>query len=110
MAKRRDRRLVQSSDRREPRGDPSTQVDQFSESAASDRKLIAIFILFFIVIPAVSVLVYRIKYAPNTYGTESHARQDGRVKTDLKYEEILSVSSLFLDHYNVLLFWLLNWP
>ncbi|KAJ9188243.1 hypothetical protein P3X46_003615 [Hevea brasiliensis] len=93
MAKRRDRRVVQSSGRRQARGDTSTQVDQFSESAASDRKLITIFVSFFIVIPAVSVLVYCIKYVPNTYRTESHAHQEGRVKTDLNYQEILSKNS-----------------
>ncbi|KDP28506.1 hypothetical protein JCGZ_14277 [Jatropha curcas] len=93
MAKRRNRRGVQSSDRSQAHVDISTQVDQFGESAASDRKLFTIFVVFFIVIPALSVLVYRIKYAPNTYSMNTHTHQQSLVKIDVNYQEILSENS-----------------
>ena len=94
MAKRRDRRAAPtpSSERRESRADKAStnRPDQFSEAAASDWKLITIFVLFFIVIPAVSVIVYRIKFTPKPY---SIPPPQSLVKSDVDYQEILAVST-----------------
>ncbi|CAK7348748.1 unnamed protein product [Dovyalis caffra] len=89
MAKKRDRRVAPSSDHHQTRVKTPTRADQFSESSASDRKLMTVFIVFFIVIPAVSVLVYRIKYAPNTDASYPQFQEGGLVKTDVNYQEIL---------------------
>jgi chitinase domain-containing protein 1 len=93
MARKRGRRVAPSSDHHETGAKTSSRPDQFSESAASDRKLITIFIVFFVVIPAVSVLVYRIKYAPNKDSSYPQFKEDGLVKTDVDYQEILDVST-----------------
>ncbi|KAG6749607.1 hypothetical protein POTOM_046665 [Populus tomentosa] len=98
MARKRDRRVPPSSDRHETGAKTSTRPDQFSESAASDRKLISIFIIFFVVIPAVSVLVYRIKYAPNKDSSYPQFQEDGLVKTDVDYQEILDENSKVLKN------------
>uniref|UniRef100_A0A2P2JB76 Uncharacterized protein MANES_05G024600 n=1 Tax=Rhizophora mucronata TaxID=61149 RepID=A0A2P2JB76_RHIMU len=94
MGKRRERRVAPSSDRRQARDNSDARVDQFREQAASERRLFTIFILFFIVIPAVSVFVYSVKYAPNSDRTVTSAHQDdGLVKTDISYQEILNDNS-----------------
>ncbi|KAJ6872986.1 chitinase domain-containing protein 1 [Populus alba x Populus x berolinensis] len=98
MARKRDRRVPPSSDHHETGAKTSTRPDQFSESAASDRKLISIFIVFFVVIPAVSVLVYRIKYAPNKDSSYPQFQEDGLVKTDVDYQEILDENSKVLKN------------
>lgn len=110
MAKKRDRRVAPSSIGK-GRVESSTQQDQPGHSASSDRRLILIFVVFFIVSPAISVLVYRIKYASPTKHTESYVFQRGLVKADVDYQEILAVStvpetSMVLKlHYSV---WLLR--
>lgn len=95
MAKKRDRRVAPSSSRGKGQVESSTQQDQLGHSASSDRRLILIFVLFFIVFPAISVLVYRIKYAPPTITnrTDSYVFQRGLVKADVDYQEILAENS-----------------
>ncbi|KAJ4831814.1 hypothetical protein Tsubulata_040605 [Turnera subulata] len=93
MAKRRvDRRVAPSPDIRQGRADASVRANQYSESAASDRKLIAIYVFFFIVLPAVSVFVYVTRYGPNTNAKPRQPTQN-LVKTDLDYQEILRENS-----------------
>ncbi|KAJ4837290.1 hypothetical protein Tsubulata_026364 [Turnera subulata] len=93
MAKRRvDRRVAPSPDIRQGRADASVRANQYSESAASDRKLIAIYVFFFIVLPAVSVFVYVTRYGPNT-NTKPRQPTQNLVKTDLDYQEILRENS-----------------
>lgn len=96
MAKKRDRRVAPSSSRGKGQVESSTQQDQLGHSASSDRRLILIFVLFFIVFPAISVLVYRIKYTPPTITnrTDSYVFQRGLVKADVDYQEILAVSTV----------------
>ncbi|KAJ6320232.1 hypothetical protein OIU78_015588 [Salix suchowensis] len=98
MARKRDRRVAPSSDHHETGVKTPTRPDQFSEAAASDRKLMTIFIVFFVVIPAVSILVYRIKYAPNTESSYPQFQEDGLVKTDVDYQEILDENSKTLKN------------
>uniref|UniRef100_A0A6N2KL94 Chitinase domain-containing protein 1 n=1 Tax=Salix viminalis TaxID=40686 RepID=A0A6N2KL94_SALVM len=98
MARKRDRRVAPSSDHHETGVKTPTRPDQFSEAAASDRKLMTIFIVFFVVIPAVSILVYRIKYAPNTDSSYPQFQEDGLVKTDVDYQEILDENSKTLKN------------
>ncbi|XP_031262968.1 chitinase domain-containing protein 1 [Pistacia vera] len=92
MAKRRERRVAQSSDRRKSRVESSSRLDQFGDSV-TDRKLITIFVLFFIVIPAVSIFLYCFKYAPHSSPAISHVHQRGLIKTDVNYQEILTDNS-----------------
>jgi chitinase domain-containing protein 1 len=99
MAKKRERRVAPSSSLGKGRvesSDSSTQPDQLGHSSSSDRRLrlILVFVLFFIVSPAISVLVYRIKYASPTNRTDSYVFQRGLVKDDVDYQEILAVSTL----------------
>lgn len=60
----------------------------------SDRRLITIFVIFFIVIPAVSIVVYKVKFADRVIQTETSIRHKGIVKTDINFQEILTVSSM----------------
>ncbi|KAJ6723068.1 CHITINASE DOMAIN-CONTAINING PROTEIN 1 FAMILY MEMBER [Salix koriyanagi] len=76
MARKRDRRVAPSSDHHETGVKTPTRPDQFSEAAASDRNLMTIFIVFFVVIPA----------------------EDGLVKTDVDYQEILDENSKTLKN------------
>ena len=94
MGKKRDRGVVPSSNRSKGRVESSTQQDELGDTVSSDRRLIVIFVLFFIVAPAISVLVYRIKYAPPTIRTDSYVFQRGLVKPDVDYQEILTVSTV----------------
>ncbi|KAJ7962546.1 chitinase domain-containing protein 1 [Quillaja saponaria] len=92
MAKKRDRRVAPSSARRDSRVESSTGQDEHGGSA-SERKLISIFVLFFIVSPAISMLVYWFKYANPTYNREGHVYQRGFIKADVNYKEILNENS-----------------
>lgn len=92
MAKRRDRRVAPSSDRPRNRVESAARLDQFSDSA-SDRKLITIFVIFFIMIPTVSVLLYCTKYSTRANLTVTHVHQRGLVKTDVNYQEIFTENS-----------------
>ncbi|XP_021912447.1 chitinase domain-containing protein 1 [Carica papaya] len=89
MAKRRERRVAPSSDWRKVRVQTTNPGDQFGDSA-SGRKLLIIFVLFFIVIPAVSVLVYWIKFTPRVTHAGLSVHQRGLIKTDISYQEILT--------------------
>ncbi|KAF5733116.1 chitinase domain-containing protein 1-like isoform X1 [Tripterygium wilfordii] len=105
VAKRRGRRVETSSDGGRSQVDRSRQAEELSDSA-SNRNLFAIFVFFFIVIPAISVLVYRIKFTPPTHSSDSSSivHQHRLAKTDVKFQEILSEHSkvsenLSLRHY-----------
>ncbi|XP_015577356.1 chitinase domain-containing protein 1 [Ricinus communis] len=91
MAKTRNRRVTQGSDSTEKRvGRTQAQVNEPADSAASNRKLIAVFVFFFIVIPAASVLVYHIKCPSNTNNTR---RQQSLIQADVNYQDILTEHS-----------------
>lgn len=94
MAKKRDRRLAPGSNRSKEIVEPSTEQDQLGNSASSDRRLIIIFVIFFIVSPAISVLVYRIIDSPPPIPLDSLVFQGGLVKADVNYQEILTVSTV----------------
>lgn len=95
MGKKRDRGVATSSNRSKGRVESSTQQDELGDTVSSDRRLIVIFVLFFIVAPAISILLYRIKYAPSpTIRTDSYVFQRGLVKPDVDYQEILTVSTV----------------
>lgn len=99
MAKRRERRVVPSADRRRSRVESGSRLDHFGDSV-SDRKLITIFILFFIVIPAVTVLLYCTKYSTRVNRAISEVNQRRLIKSDVNYEEILSVSAVCTASYD----------
>ncbi|MBA0717771.1 hypothetical protein Golax_005553 [Gossypium laxum] len=90
MARRRERRGEPSQDRRKERVGPETREEKLNDSDASERKLIGIFILFFIIIPAVSVLVYVYKYGSGTKRLEPVITERGPIKTDINFQEILT--------------------
>lgn len=94
MARRRERRVEPSQERRKERVGTATREDKFSDSDASDRKLISIFVVFFIVIPAISVLVYSIKNGSGTKRFEPVVTERGLIKTDISYQEILAVRTV----------------
>ncbi|XP_010556593.1 PREDICTED: chitinase domain-containing protein 1 [Tarenaya hassleriana] len=81
-----------SSDRRRGRREGPSREGQFDESN-SDRRLIAIFVIFFVVIPAVSVVIYNVKFAQRGIHPTSSVRQRRLVKTDISFREILSEHS-----------------
>lgn len=97
MARRRERRspATENSERRKNRDEAKSRDVQVGE-ADSDRRLIAIFVIFFIAIPAVSMVVYKVKFAHRVVvvQTETSIRQKGLVKTDVHFQEILTVSSI----------------
>lgn len=96
MARRREKRssATESSERRHNRRDVSKPRDGEPES---DRRLITIFVVFFIVIPAVSMAVYKVKFADRVViETEPSIRQKGIIKTDIHFQEILTVSVALL--------------
>ncbi|KAI4328893.1 hypothetical protein L6164_021213 [Bauhinia variegata] len=89
MSKKRDRRSAASSTRRDNRIEQSTRRDD----SASDRKLVTIFILFFIVAPVISVIVYRFRFSSPSYPKESYVYQRGLVTTDANYQDVLTENS-----------------
>ena len=92
MGKKRDRRVTPSSKK------GGEQRVELGDSASSNRRLAIIFVLFFVVSPAISVLVYRIKYATTTNPTDSYVFQRGLVKADVDFQEILAVSTTVLSN------------
>ncbi|CAN7009450.1 unnamed protein product [Brassica rapa subsp. trilocularis] len=91
MARRREKRssATESSERRHNR-DESKPRDGEPDS---DRRLITIFVVFFIVIPAVSMAVYKVKFADRVIEAEPSIRQKGIIKTDIHFQEILTEHS-----------------
>lgn len=92
------RRVAAGSDRRRDRVELSTRKDLTPESAASksnhDRKLLAIFVvIFFIVSPVISLIVYRTRYASPTDASLPHVHQPDFVKTEINYLEVLNENS-----------------
>lgn len=87
MAKKRDRQAA--SNRRKNQVVSSDQHDIVGDSS-SDRRLITIFVVFFVISPAISVLVY-FKYASNGEISGAPAYDPGLFKTDINYQEILAV-------------------
>ncbi|XP_030965170.1 chitinase domain-containing protein 1 isoform X3 [Quercus lobata] len=87
MGKKRDRRVTPSSNK------GGEQRVELGDSASSNRRLAIIFVLFFVVSPAISVLVYRIKYAATTNPPDSYVFQRGLVKADVDFQEILAENS-----------------
>ncbi|KAK9910213.1 hypothetical protein M0R45_034184 [Rubus argutus] len=94
VAKKRDRRVAPSSDGRKDRVESSHQLA--GSASSSNRKLIITFVLFFIVSSAISILVYRLNYAPITDRTDSYVYRRGLVKPDVNYQEILTASTLLI--------------
>ncbi|VVB06872.1 unnamed protein product [Arabis nemorensis] len=91
MARRRERRSsAAESLKRRKDGDESQSLEP-----DSDRRLITIFVIFFIAIPAVSMVVYKVKFADQFIDmeTESSIRHKGIVKTDISFQEILTEHS-----------------
>ncbi|CAF1702916.1 unnamed protein product [Brassica napus] len=91
MARRREKSspATESSERRKNR-DESEPRDGEPDS---DRRLITVFVVFFIVIPAVSMAVYKVKFADRVIETEPSIRQKGIIKTDIHFQEILTEHS-----------------
>ncbi|KAI4369838.1 hypothetical protein MLD38_018240 [Melastoma candidum] len=64
--------------------------------APTHRRLLIIFIVFFVVSPAVSILVYRLRYATSSTSqssAESHPQRPHYVKIDVDYQGILGEHS-----------------
>ncbi|GLU00795.1 hypothetical protein SLE2022_181390 [Rubroshorea leprosula] len=97
MARRRDARVRPNQYRGSDGVEKPTQKHELDDSS-SDRKLIAIFVFFFIIVPSVSVLVYRIYTAPPTNSTKSFVPQRGLIKADVNYQEILSEHSKLTEN------------
>ncbi|KAL0712284.1 hypothetical protein Bca4012_019262 [Brassica carinata] len=91
MARRREKRssATENLERRKNR-DESKPRDGEPDS---DRRLITIFVIFFIVIPIVSMVVYKVKFADRVIETEPSIRQKGIIKTDIHFQEILTEHS-----------------
>ncbi|XP_024020949.1 chitinase domain-containing protein 1 [Morus notabilis] len=91
MAKKRDRRVAPSSNRRADRVEQTIQNEELVDSASSDRRPVIIFVVFFIISPAIAAFIYQMKYASRTTRTDdSYVHQRGLVKPDMNYHEILS--------------------
>ncbi|CAN8248186.1 unnamed protein product [Cochlearia groenlandica] len=99
MARRRDRRSPATENLKQKK-DGSDSVSRKGQVGETDpdRRLFAIFVIFFIVIPVVSMLVYKVKFADRFIQTESSIRQRGIVKTDINYQEILTEHSKSLEN------------
>ncbi|KAJ0250059.1 Glyco_18 domain-containing protein [Hirschfeldia incana] len=93
MARRREKRssATENSERRHNRRDESKPQDGEPDS---DRRLITIFVIFFIVIPIVSMAVYKVKFADRVIiETEPSIREKGIIKTEIHFQEILTEHS-----------------
>ncbi|RVX10121.1 Chitinase domain-containing protein 1 [Vitis vinifera] len=94
MAKRREGRVPSSSDRREDRVEASKRAIRRGGDSASSPKINIVLFLFVVIAPAIAVLVYRIRYAPRTNrALSSYVHQQGLVKADVNYQEILTENS-----------------
>ncbi|GLT46651.1 hypothetical protein SLA2020_203940 [Shorea laevis] len=97
MARRRDARVAPSQYRRTERVENPTQELKVDDSGF-DRKLISIFVFLFVIIPSVSVLVYKISTAPPTNRSELLVPRRGLIKTDVNYQEILTENSKLTEN------------
>ncbi|OVA01938.1 Glycoside hydrolase [Macleaya cordata] len=99
MAKKRDRRVPTDSGHRVNQVDPTVQGEQTGGASYSrhlDRRFItSFFFLFAIFIPIISLIVYRIKYTPDTTTNTdlSSVYERGLVKPNANYQEILAENS-----------------
>ena len=121
MAKRRERRMPPSSNRREDGVESSKPTTRRGGDSAPSPQINIVLFLIVVIAPAVAVLVYRTKYAPVTSRILSaYVHQQGLVKADVNYQEILTVSAGFFflslfyflssqteDCEYILCFWLL---
>ncbi|XP_039061377.1 chitinase domain-containing protein 1 [Hibiscus syriacus] len=101
MARRREHRGQSSQDRRNERVESETREKKLSDVDASERKLIGIFVVFFIVIPAVSVLVYVYKYGSGAKPLEPVVTERGLIKTDISFQDILTENSKIAGNESV---------
>lgn len=70
---------------------PRRNIDSIS---SQDRKLVVFVFLLFVLSPAISVIVYRLKFASPVEDVSlrfPYVQRKGLVKTDVKYQEILNV-------------------
>ncbi|XP_057980557.1 uncharacterized protein LOC131166225 isoform X2 [Malania oleifera] len=84
MARKRDRRVAADSSGRRNRDGTSNRQNQSKES-----KLTIVFFVVFLVSASISMLVYRIKYAPRK-NSLLDVHQRGLVKANMNYREILA--------------------
>ncbi|PSS24211.1 Chitinase domain-containing protein [Actinidia chinensis var. chinensis] len=102
MGKARERRVGTGSNRRRDRVEPSTQEDRTTESADlnpnHDRKLLTIFVIFFVASSAIALIVYRVRYASHTNTSHLYVHESGLVKKDMNYLEILTENSKVLEN------------
>ncbi|XP_052194352.1 uncharacterized protein LOC127802541 [Diospyros lotus] len=89
MGRRRERRVAATTERRHERVEPPSSTEPADSNANQNRKLFTIFIIFLVVSPAISIIVYRILYASRT---DTPLRHD-QLKTELNYQEILAEHS-----------------
>ncbi|KFK30678.1 hypothetical protein AALP_AA6G014100 [Arabis alpina] len=98
MARRREKRSsTPESLKRRKDGDES-----LSQEPDSDRRLITIFVIFFIVIPVISMVVYKVKFVDQVViETDSSIRNKGIVKTDINFKEIITEHSKTLENSSI---------
>lgn len=101
MANKRDRRVGHGSNRQQNRVEPSTNDDRTagsvdSQSNNQDQKRITILLVVFIVSSIISIILYRTMYAPppRTIPSLPYVYQRGLVKTDVNYNDILTVRAV----------------
>ncbi|XP_043698310.1 chitinase domain-containing protein 1 [Telopea speciosissima] len=95
MGKRRDRRIP-ADPNREQQTEPAAREDRRSSSIASDRRLIVIFFSSLVLLPIFSLIVYRIKLAPQATDKLLSVYDRSLVRPNVNYQEILA------EHSNVL--------
>ena len=94
MAKKQGRRAPVKSDRRSSSSVPSNREDPSIRLLNPNKRLTLLnTLLILIVTPAISAYIYRMLYAGNTDLDPSlpFVYQRGLVKTDINYQEILTV-------------------
>lgn len=109
MAKKRDQsqRSAPSSGRREKRVQSSSRRIERVDSAP-DRSKLVIFVFVFIVSSVIAVVVHRLRESPpsSSQRKESYVYQRGLVTTDVKYQDVLTVSSFPKLHCDSTTVWL----
>ncbi|KAF5953192.1 hypothetical protein HYC85_011136 [Camellia sinensis] len=93
MGKRREKRVATATGSNHRRDRHRTTDSAADSNPNRDRKLFIIFVVFFIVLPAISLIVYTTLFASRTDTSLPNSHQPGLAKIDMNYLQVLTENS-----------------
>lgn len=90
MGKRREKRVATATGSNHRRDRHRTTDSAADSNPNRDRKLFILFVVFFIVLPAISLIVYTTLFASRTDTSLPNSHQPGLAKIDMNYLQVLT--------------------